>query len=89
MTKLEELRNQLKALTDKFTDAEDLKQVGAVCNTIDAIEAENKSAQENYQSLFDDYRQLVKSQSFKVDNNSMVDDGPKKEVNIEDFFKQK
>lgn len=65
MSKLDELREHVAKLFDAATDKTTIEKCAVVKKTIDEIEAEQKKANDDYQSLLKDYKDVVVHSSYK------------------------
>lgn len=69
MNTLEELKNYVSQLFDKATEKDVIEKAAVVSSKIDEIAAEQKSAEENYNQLLKDYKDVVLHSSFKPLND--------------------
>lgn len=83
MTDIKDLLNNL--ITEE-SSKEQIEQVAVISNKVDEMIAESSKQKEEYNDLLKDYASLVKASTFKVDNQTKIDEGPK-EVTFEGFLK--
>lgn len=69
MNELEELKNYVSQLFDKATEKDVIEKAAVVSSKIDEIEAAQKTAEENYNRLLNDYKDVVLHSSFKPLND--------------------
>ena len=70
MNKLDELKEYVTKLFENATEKSVIENAAVVSNKIDEIAQEQKRAQEDYNSLLKDYKEVVIHSSFKPANSA-------------------
>lgn len=87
MDKINKLKEQLQAVLEKTDNKEMIETLGQISATINDIEADTTALEQDNRQLLNDYKEMIKHTSFKVDNpqtRTAVVEPPK----LEDFLKK-
>lgn len=85
MESLNKLKTQLSELLDKTEDKEMIVTLTQLNETIESIEADTTALENDNRSLLNDYKEMVKHTSFKV--NEQPQRGAVEPPKFEDFLK--
>lgn len=86
MDSLNKLKEQMSALLDKATDKEMIATLTQVNETINKVEADTTAIEKDNRELLNDYKEMVKHTSFKVEKEETR--GASAPIVFEDFLKQ-
>lgn len=81
-----DIKELLQSLITDSSSKEQIEQVAVISSKVDEMIAEADKQKSDYTDLLKDYASLIKASTFKVDNQTKIDEGPK-EVTFEGFLK--
>lgn len=69
MKSVDELKNKISELLDKAQDKDMIAALTSVGETIKTIEADTTALEKDNRELLDDYKEMIKHTSFRVDKD--------------------
>lgn len=87
MENLDKLKQQISALFEGSEDKEQIAAIASINDTINAVEADTTALQKENKELLNDYKEVIKHFSFKVEQPE-TRTGDKVAPKFEDFLKK-